>query len=85
VAYKIEVYPEAGMQVKAMPRWARVAYPEAISVLELVPWNGLPYREDYPDGPMRQLIFGPSSEGLLTYLILEGQHRVDVLRVQWLG
>ncbi|EOD60837.1 hypothetical protein H480_40595 [Amycolatopsis vancoresmycina DSM 44592] len=34
---------------------------------------------------MRNLAFGPHGEGLLTYLILEEQNRVDLLRVLWTG
>jgi hypothetical protein len=54
-----------------------------MTVLALVPWNGLPYNDDMPDGSMRQLVFG--HQRLVTYLILEDQGRVDVLRVQWVG
>jgi hypothetical protein len=54
-------------------------------VLELVPWNGQPYSDVDPDGVMRQWVFGPRGEGLVTYLILEDQWRVDVLRVTWVG
>lgn len=35
-----------------------------------------------PDGPMRQLVFGPGGYGMVTYLVLEDEQRVDVLRVQ---
>lgn len=54
-------------------------------VLTLVPWNGVAYSDDKPDGLMRQLVFGLGGKGLVTYLILEDQRRVDVLRVQWAG
>jgi hypothetical protein len=52
-------------------------------VLELVPGKGDPYHRANPDGAMRNLAFGPHGEGLITYLILEDQNRVDLLRVLW--
>ena len=44
-----------------------------------------PYNEDLPDGPMRELIFGPNSEAAVTYLIVEHSREVHILVVQWLG
>lgn len=34
---------------------------------------------------MRTRAFGAHGEGLVTYLILDDQRRVDVLIVQWVG
>jgi hypothetical protein len=51
----------------------------------LVPWNGLPYNDAKPDGAMRQLVFGPGGAGVVVYLVLEDQQRVDVIRVVWLS
>jgi hypothetical protein len=34
---------------------------------------------------VRTLVFGPGGDGLVFYLILEDQRRVDVLEVQWAG
>lgn len=83
MAYELEVYPDAEEQIDALPPEVRAALGRAMTVLALVPWNGLPYNDDMPDGSMRQLVFG--HQGLVTYLILEDQGRVDVLRVQWVG
>lgn len=83
MAYELEVYPEAEEQIDALPPEVRSALDGAMTVLALVPWNGRPYNDDMPDGSMRQLVFG--RQGLVTYLILEDQRRVDVLRVQWVG
>ena len=82
--YKIEIYPDARMHAKTLTPRVQAAFAEATSVLELVPWNGEPYNKDKPEGNIRQLVFGPNGEGILTYMILEDQQRVDVLQVQWI-
>jgi hypothetical protein len=38
-----------------------------------------------PDGPVQQLVFGSGGYGLVTYLIMERDRRVDMLEVQWAG
>ena len=83
--YRVETYSEAMDQIGALPDGALACYAQALAVLELVPWNGDPYNRADPKGAMRQLMFGPHSEGMVTYLVLEDQRRVDVLRVLWLG
>ena len=55
----------------------------ALAVLELVPERGEPLNADNPDGGVYQLPFG-SGCGLITYLLLADQDRVDVLLVTWL-
>jgi hypothetical protein len=72
-------------QIAALPNEILRAYAEAISVLELVPNNGRPYNEDYPDRPMRELVFGEHGSGTITYLVLEQQREVHVLLIQWTG
>jgi hypothetical protein len=51
-------------------------------VLELVPERGEPLNADNPDGGLYQLLFG-SDRGLITYLLVTDQDRVDVLVVTW--
>jgi hypothetical protein len=51
--------------------------------MKLIPWNGIPLNKANPDDEVRQLIFGPGGDGVVTYLILEDQQRVDMLRVIW--
>lgn len=82
--YQIETYPEAIDGITALPTEALAAYAQALGVLELAPWNGDPYNRVDPECAMRQLVFGHGGEGLVTYLVLEDQRRVDVLRVLWL-
>lgn len=54
-------------------------------MLEVSPWGGEPTNDRNPDGPVRTLVFGGHHQGMITYLILENQRRVDVLSVLWLG
>jgi hypothetical protein len=48
-----------------------------------VPERGEPLNADNPDGGLYQLPFG-SGCGLITYLLLTDQDRVDVLVVTWI-
>ena len=43
--------------------------------------NGRPINPDNPDGAVRTFAFG--SAGMLTYLVLDDEQRVDVLIVAW--
>ncbi len=52
-------------------------------MLELTPWNCPPINEDNPSGAVRTILLG--DDCILTFLILEDQHRVDLLEVVWLG
>ncbi len=52
-------------------------------MLEVNPWGGDPYHRQNPDAPLRTLAFGGA--GMVTYLILEDQRRVDLLIVFWMG
>jgi hypothetical protein len=81
--YRVNPYEEAMASIEALPYVAALGYAEALGVLKLAPWSGKPLREDNPDGNIRTLAFGPG--GLVTYLILEDQRRVDVLQVHWVG
>jgi hypothetical protein len=47
------------------------------------PWNGAPYNVAKPKTPMRVMTFA-EGRGLVTYLVLDDQERVDVLAVTWL-
>jgi hypothetical protein len=83
--YRVVTYDEASEQIAALPVEALSCYAETFSVLELAPRSGRPYNADYPDGPMREFMFGPHGAGVVTYLILEQQREVHVLLVQWIG
>jgi hypothetical protein len=80
------VHDDAALdQIAALPDGVLRAYADALGVLELVPNNGRPYNEDYPDRPMRELVFGEHGAGTITYLVLERQREVHVLLIQWAG
>lgn len=83
--YRITYDPESIEQVKALPIEALASYLEVVKVLALTPWNGRPYNRLIPDDTLREWMFGPSGHGVVTYMILEDQRRVDVLLVQWTG
>lgn len=83
--YRLVTHDQAREQVTALPSESLSSYAETLGVMKLMPWNGRPLNEANPDGPVRQLIFGPGGFGLVTYLIIERDRRVDVLEVQWAG
>lgn len=80
--YYVDTSPEAQEQLDALPHEALTAYAEARTFLEVSPWEGWSYNRRNPDAPMRTVTFG--NAGLITYLILDEQRRVDVLRVLWM-
>ncbi len=81
--YTVETDGQAKHQVDALPAEALAAYAELRVVLETAPWSGRPYHRDNPQGAVRARSFG--THGMVVYLILEDQRRVDVLLVQWVG
>lgn len=81
--YRVTTDHQVIEQVAALPIEALASYAELLVVLETVPWNGDPFHKDNPDGAVRAHAFGRG--GLVTYLVLEDQRRVDVLTVQWVG
>jgi hypothetical protein len=81
--YRVTTDHQVLEQVAALPIGALASYAELLVVLETVPWNGDPVHKDNPDGAVRAHAFGCG--GLVAYLILEDQRRVDVLTVQWVG
>lgn len=80
--YRIETYSDAMEQIATLPDDALADYAQVLGVLELVPWNGAPLRDDSPDGTVRTLPLGPA--GLVPYLIIDDLRRVDVLNIVWM-
>ena len=64
---------------------AGAPFAEARVMLEVSPWSGESLNAANPDAGVRTLTFGPTDQGMITYLILEDQRRVDILDVLWIG
>lgn len=54
VSYSLDIDPLAEQQIAALPQTALTALADALAVLELVPWNGLPVNKINSDGAVRQ-------------------------------
>ncbi|MFF0244566.1 hypothetical protein ACWDTT_23170 [Streptosporangium sandarakinum] len=73
--------PLAEEQIAALPTEAVRYLAEVFALLETAPWTGRPANPASPDGNMRIISFGEG--GLVTYLVLEPQREIYILRVQW--
>ncbi len=83
--YEIETYEEVLDQLAELPREALLGHAEVLGVLKLAPWSGEPYNPAKPASAMRRFVFGRDGLGVVIYLVLEIDRRVDVVRVHWLG
>ena len=83
MAYSLDIDTVARAQIQALPPSALPALFEAFEMLQLVPERGEPLNRDNPTGGLFSLPFG--GFGLITYLLLADQDRVDVLVVTWIG
>jgi hypothetical protein len=81
--YRLFVDAEADEQIDALPYEALLPLAEVFDILTIAPWNGDPINDENPAGPLRVWAFGGA--GLVSYLILEDQQRVHVVRVVWVG
>ena len=83
--YRVTTDEQSQPQIEALPPAAGASFAEARVVLEVSPWSGESLNAANPDAGVRTLTFGPNGQGMITYLILEDQRRVDILDVLWLG
>jgi hypothetical protein len=81
--YRIVLDEETEAQIDALPYEALAPLAALLDVLSIMPWNGDALNADKPDAPLRSRPFGRA--GLLMYLILEDQQRVDLIRVVWVA
>ena len=81
--YRIVLDEETEAQIDALPYEALAPLAALLDVLSITPWNGDALNADKPDAPLRSWPFGRA--GLLMYLILEDQQRVDLIRVVWVA
>jgi hypothetical protein len=83
--YQVTTDEQSQPQVEALDGDAGAAFAEARVVLETAPWSGEPLFAAKPDGGLRTIVFGTTGQGMITFLILEDQRRVDILDVLWIG
>lgn len=80
--YELGLEPIAEEQIKALPQEALQPLAELFTLLETAPWSGQPFNLAKPRGNMLTHVFGEG--GLATYIVLEEQREVYVLRIEWL-
>ena len=83
--YRVTTDEQSQPQIDALPADALAFFAEARVGLEVTPWSGDSLNAANPDAGVRTLTFGPTGQGLITYLILDDQRRVDILDVLWIG
>lgn len=81
--YTVATDEQTNEQIAALPSAALAAFAEARTLLELHLWSPDSINGGNPEGPVRVLAFGYA--GMIIYLILEDQRRVDLLEVLWAG
>ncbi|MFI6457382.1 hypothetical protein ACIBF6_38230 [Streptosporangium amethystogenes] len=54
---------------------------ELLALLEVAPWSGQPYNPANPKANMLTHAFG--ERGLATYVVLDEQREVYLIRVEW--
>jgi hypothetical protein len=79
--YRLNLDPIAEDQINAVPQEALRPLAELLTLLEIAPWSGHPFNPANPRGNMLTHAFGEL--GLATYLVLEEQHEVYLLRIEW--
>jgi hypothetical protein len=62
--YSVEWEQHALDQIAALPSDAFPHYAELVTLLEVVPWSGVPYDRQRPGANMRTHTFGVHGEGL---------------------
>lgn len=82
--YRIVTDERVQAQLDALPAEALNAYLELRSTLEAVPHNGRPLNPAKPGGVLT-FVFGTHGEGLVYYLVLDFDDRVEILDVRWLA
>jgi hypothetical protein len=83
--YRWEVEDIAEEQIAQLPPPARRALLEFLDAAVIVDPAEYQRSPAVPPRPLRTLPFGPSSEGLVTFLVYKPDELVLVTRVQWLG
>jgi hypothetical protein len=79
--YRLILDPIAEDQTSSVPWEGLSPLAELFTLLETAPWSGKPFNLANPRGNMLTHAFGEL--GLATYLVLEEQREVFVLRIEW--
>jgi hypothetical protein len=79
--YQLGLDPIAEAQISTVPAEGLSPLAELFALLEMAPWSGRPFNPAQPRGNMLTHAFGEL--GLATYLVLEAQREVYVLRIEW--
>jgi hypothetical protein len=79
--YRLGLDPAAEKQIITVPEEALRPLAELFTLLETAPWSGQPFNPANPRGNMLTHAFG--ERGLATYLVLEEQREVHLLRIEW--
>ena len=74
--------PIAQAQIAALPADAVRSLAEVFEALSMSPWSGTPVKRENPACNMLTWAFGEN--GLVTYIVLEPQREVFIVRVQWI-
>jgi hypothetical protein len=83
--YDVTTDERSGPQIEALPTHGLAPFAEVRAALEVAPWStGEPLNDEYPEAPVRAVLFGAEGQGMVTYLVLDRQRRVDILDVTWL-
>jgi hypothetical protein len=80
--YRLSLDPVAEDQIVAIPQEALGPVAELFTLLETAPWSGEPFNPANARSNMLTHAFGEL--GLATYLVLEEQREVYLLRIEWL-
>jgi hypothetical protein len=84
--YDVTTDERSQPQIEARPADGSAPFAEVRAALEVAPWStGDSLNDEHPEAPVRSVVFGAEGQGMVTYLVLERQRRVDVLDVTWLS
>ena len=84
--YDVTTDERSQPQIEALPADGLAPFAEVRAALEVAPWStGDSLNDEHPEAPVRSVVFGAEGQGMVTYLVVERQRRVDVLDVTWLS
>ncbi|GAB1819438.1 hypothetical protein [Herbidospora sp. RD11066] len=79
--FALSLDPIAEEQIAALPEEALRPLADLFALLSVAPWSGEPYNSANPKANMLTHAFG--ERGLATYVVLDHQREVYLIRVEW--